>query len=327
MNNLEKNIIATLRFYDFFERPLTGYEIYKCLIDPCAKQWQSVKINKVSPHSDIGANYQKTYEPASLKEILKALEDNEELNQKIEALGGFYCLKQKMNLIPKRIKKEKNSIAKWRKAKKIAKILRFIPYIKMIAISGSLALSNTKPSSDLDFFIVAKNSRIWLCRLLASFITQAMGLRRHGKKIKNRACLNSYVTDKTLEIKTQDLYSASEYLHLIPLWGLGDYQNFRKNNSWINNYFSRHGCLKTANQRIIKDGFAAKLFRRAMELMLNNQTGDWLERLAAKYQKRKILKNPKTGWQNSQIIFNDECLIFHPVPKAPLIEKIMQSYA
>ncbi len=304
MNSLEKNIIATLRFYDFFERPLTCHEVYKYLI-----------------------NSEKADKPASLKEISQTLKIAGELNQEINEFNGFYCLKSRTGLIPKRIKREKKSIAKWRKAKKIARLLRFLPYIKMIAISGSLALSNTKPSSDLDFFIVAKSSRIWLCRLFSSLSTQIFGLRRHNGKIKNRACLNSFIADKTLEIKTHDLYSASEYLHLVPLWGLDIYLNFEKDNPWISEYFFLPDRLKVANQRAIKGGFTAKLFRRAMELAMDNHLGDWLERLAAKYQKRKILKNPKTGWQNSQIISNDDCLIFHPVPKAPLVEKIMQSHA
>ncbi len=302
MNSLKNSITATLRLYDCFERPLTGFEIYKSLIK--------------------SENTDKAF---SLIEILQALKDIVNSNPEIEAFGGFYCLKGKTILIAKRIEKEKKSIAKWHKAKKITKILQFVPYIKMIAISGSLALSNTKPASDLDFFIVAKTSKIWLCRLFTILLTQTLGLRRHGQKIKDRACLNSYITQKALEIKTRDLYSASEYLQLIPLWGLEVYQDFKKNNSWIGEYFFYYSFKKTVNQRAIKNGFFAEIFRPVIEIMLDNQMGDWLEQLAARYQKGKIIRNPKTSWQNSQIIFGDDCLIFHPMPKATIVKKAMLS--
>jgi len=299
VNDLEKNIIATLCFYDLFDKPLTNFELYKYLIN-------------YSGH---------TNQNLSFFGLIEVLKNNHSLKKIIDFEDGFYYFKDKKNIVRERIKKEKVSINKWRKTKKVAKILQKLPYVKMVGITGSLAINNTKSLSDLDFFIVVKASRIWLGRLIATLVIHLSGQRRYGQKIKDRACLNSYIADQSLKIETRDLYSASEYFHLIPLVDYNIYIKFKKANSWIGKYFLFPKYDQSKNQRIITSNSLFSPLIEFLEYILDNKIGDRIEQFVARYQKRRIIRNPATNWQNSQIIFNDKCLIFHPIPKAPVIKK------
>ncbi|MCG2691804.1 hypothetical protein L6272_03160, partial [Microgenomates group bacterium] len=59
---------------------------------------------------------------------------------------------------------------KWRRAKQSAKLLSFIPWIKLVAATGALAMSNCRKDDDIDLMIITAENRLWLTRLLVSFL-------------------------------------------------------------------------------------------------------------------------------------------------------------
>lgn len=324
LNLLEKSILATIAYYDVLDYPLTGFEVFKYLISPShiisqSNLRQSLQLEPLA-------------KPGFLN-VLRALK-NKSLNNYIEEKNGFYGLKkisQKSELkyidrlIKTRIEHQKISDQKWKRAKKIIKWLQFIPYLRMVLVSGSLALDNAKEGSDIDLLIITKHKKIWTNRFLITFFIHIVGKRRHGKKTANRLCLNHYITDKSLKIDFPSLYNAQTYAHLVPVLEIegGIYKKFQKANQWIENYLAYYPEQKVANQRLIRKGKFLRKIAHFQEIILNSFLGTILEKILAFIQKTIIKYHSPKARGEGRVITDDFQLEFHP--SSPEI-RVLENY-
>ena len=238
---LEKNILATLAYYDVMDYPMTSFEIYKYFTN----------FNQQSETDSLQPD---------LLEIINTLE-SEKLKKFIEEYRGFYFLKGRKKLVEQRIERSKIAESKFKILLKSARWLRLVPYARMIAATGSLAMKNTESGSDLDILVVLKHGKIFTGRTLLTLAVHLLGRRRHGRKIANRICLNYFITDKSLGINLKDAFSASEYSFIFPLFGFAVFQKFQKENSWIKNYKPNFCLDDVPNLKLLPDTQAAKLIR------------------------------------------------------------------
>jgi len=308
-NPLDKNILATIIYYDGFGYPLTAFEIWKYLIR------SDYFIADGRNESGI----------ASLAEIMEKLQ-NENLKKYIESQNGFYFFKGRQQLVRERILNNKISVKKFDRLLKIIKWLKLIPFVKMIGVTGALAMKNAKEKSDLDLLIVLKQGKIWTGRTIITALLHIFGKRRHGLKISDRVCLNFFITDESLEIITKDLFSASEYMFLFPLYGLETYKRFQIKNRWIKSMKPNFGITEVPPLKMLGDSFFSEIFRTAGEILFS---AGWIERKLKEIEKRRIMRNPKTRQEGSLIYADDDALMFLPEPRGPKIfqqfkEKIAQ---
>jgi len=83
-SSLEKSIIATVCYYDVLNYPLTGFEIYKYLIN----------VDFIKRHNDKALKQvQNDRADISFYDIIEALENSLELRKIIFQKNGFYFLK------------------------------------------------------------------------------------------------------------------------------------------------------------------------------------------------------------------------------------------
>lgn len=307
MTSLEKSILATIIYYDVLDRPLNTWEIFRYMINHCRKDSNSARDDK-----------------ENLESIFEALENSLELRKIISEKNGFYFLRGRKDIIKKRIERQKVADKKWRKARRVIYLLQFIPFIRLVMVSGSLAMNNTKNESDIDLLIVSKFGRIWTCRGLTTLFIHLIGQRRHGDLTKNRFCLNHYLTDQSLKIPFQSLYNSQTYSHLTPMWEEKPpllYKQFQKANSWVGNYLSLYPFSEGGYLRRIKTNCLLGFFRKTIETILDNKVGNALELLLREFQKRRIKKDPLTDQKGGRVIFNDRQLEFHPASPEKLVLK------
>lgn len=324
LNLLEKSILATVAYYDVLDYPLTGFEALKYLISP------SHIIAQSKPEQSLVSEPLK--QPSFL-DILKTLKSRP-LSNFIEEKNGFYFLKGREKIIKTRIERQKISDQKWKKAGRIISKLQMLPYFKLVAVSGSLALDNTKKQSDIDLLIITKHKRIWTVRFLVTFFIQILGKRRHGKKTADRICLNHYITDRSLKIDFPSLYNAQTYAHLIPVLEIeevrldsqeevdplrreasarrGIYKKFQEANQWIENYLAFYPGQEDYNQRLIKERRFFRKIARSQEFILNSFLGNVLEKLLALIQKTIIKYHSSKERDEGRVITDDFQLEFHP---------------
>lgn len=303
LSPLSKNIISTICYYDILDYPLTSFEIWK---------------NLINSHQSLanGQQMREEGDKASISEVINEL-DNEEIRKYIEEYRGFYFLKGRSYLVEQRIKRNKISAAKLKRLRRAVWLLRFVPYVRMIAATGTLAMKNAEKPSDWDLLIVLEKGKIWTGRTLVTAVAQFLGKRRYGDKIKDRICLNHFITTETLEIRSKDLFSANEYYFLFPLFDSGTFYNkFQLRNSWIKDFKPNYQLSETASPKTFKDSGISRFIRTLGEKILNFEL---LENYLRKWEKEKIERNPKTHLGGSIISASDEALIFLPEPQGPKV--------
>lgn len=294
--DLSKNILATICYYDAMDYPLTSFEIWKYLI---THNPQPITRNPAYSLLDVVSELEGAY-----------------LNGFIENYNGFYFLKGRKELVEKRLARNKISVAKIKKLEKSVRILRFVPFIRMIGITGRLAMKNAGKNSDLDILVVLKSGRIWTGRLLTALAMHILGKRRHGEKIADRVCLNYFITDGSLEIMLKDLFSSSEYSFMLPVFGNEVFSDFQKNNRWIKNYRPNFCDDEAIGLKLAEDNFFSKNFRKLGEKFFGF---DLLENTLKKWQIGRIKQDPRTIKFGSGVVADDAMLIFLPDPKGPRV--------
>lgn len=287
MTPLARAILKTLIFFDAQDMPLTISEIQNYLV----------------AESNL---------PEDL--TLTRLADTivSELSGVASLADGFYFITGRENLLTLRQERYKISLMRFRRTRRWLRGLRFLPYLRAVAVSGSQALLNSQNDSDIDLFLITKPNRIWLTRLLVSLYFQILGQRRYGQQIRNRFCLNHYLCEGATISQDQNLYTAVEYANLLPVLGVAALGRFWAQNGWIRN-FLHQPFLESANP------FVALRFspvQKALEYLLDFTIGPLLNWLSGIYQKRRIKLQ-------EYIMVTDQELSFHPGSRG---QRILASY-
>jgi hypothetical protein len=320
MNNLtflEKSILATLIYYDIFDYPLTGFEIFKYLINPLYVIGQLEDINKTEfePMNNI-----------SLSEVLKSLE-NEKIKNIFSQKNGFYFLKGREWLYRERIERQKIAAERWKKIKKVLKFIQIIPFVKMVAVCNSLAIDNSKRDADIDFFIIAKKKRIWLTRFTVTFVVWLIGQWRHKNRISGKICLSFYITDeflnlKPLAIKPYDIYLANWIHQLRPVLRREKiYEEFVFENQWVGDYLLNFGRIGNFYHPEFKQNKALISIKKILEKILGGWIGNLKEAILRFFQKRKISRKMVPHNIPTAVVVSDKILKFHENDKREYFQK------
>lgn len=246
MASLKTAILRTLIYADLFGFPLTVREIHQFLISS---------------------------RPVSLTRIKKALAQALAA-KKVAQANGLYFLPGQKKIVGQRRKREQWSREKLTIARRAANWLKLIPSIKMVAVTGALAINNAKKDDDIDLLIIASRGCLWLTRLLTVLLIELVARRRRPQdsRAKDKLCLNMFLEENHLKVprQNQDLFTAHEVVQLRLLWDKGEtYQKFIKENQWVKRYLSNAIKLKRQSKTTKKQ----KIFWL-----------DWLERLAYRFQ-------------------------------------------
>jgi len=295
-NALSKSILETVAYYDVLSYPMTSFEIWKYLLTR----------NDIADGDD---------SEIVLSDIVRELNEDE-LKKHIGQHHGFYFLKGRNELADERIKRNKISEEKIRIIEKVVKALRFVPFVRMVAVTGRVAMKNAKKKSDLDLLIVIEEGKIFTGRLLATGLVHLIGKRRYRNKIKDRICLNHFITTGSREIMLKDLFSSSEYFFMLPIFGQEEYDKFRKDNSWIKGYHSNYQLSGIMNLKMIDDSWLSSFLKGIGEGILSvgiieEKLGDW--------QKKRIENDPRTHQEGGMTVADSKALIFLPHPQGPRI--------
>ena len=259
---MEKAILKTLIYADIFDYPLKINEIHKWLIG----------------------------KEVNIRQVEKALKGYQE----------YYFLPGRKKLVGLRKRKEKQSQIYFRKARIISRILKIIPWIKLIGISGGLAVYNAGKSDDIDLFIITSKNRLWISRILALGIISLLGQRRKvgdtGRKIAGKFCLNIILEEDRLEQKNKDIFTAHEVLQMKVLWQReGIYSKYLEDNSWVFKFFPNWICEDVASRN-----------SHNTKYKIHNTPFDIFEKMAKKFQ-LWIMEKPK-GMERIE----NGALYFHP---------------
>jgi len=216
-------------------------------------------------------------------------------------------LSGRRDLVAQRLERNKLAEKKYRRVRRVVWFLREVPFVRSVAVAGRLAMKNVENKSDLDLLIVLEKGHIFTGRMLVTAVVQVLGMRRHGKKIANRICLNHFLTDE-FNVGVQDMFSAHEYAFALPIFKPEVFWGFYQKNNWIKEYKPNYLPEKD-NLKIIKDSFISRCVRIFLEKCLAFPA---LENFLQKIQTEKIAKNALTEKKGAMIIYSSDELAFWP---------------
>src|SRR3990172_84173 len=78
----------------------------------------------------------------------------------IKSKNGYFFLEEREGLIYKRILRKRTSERKVQIARKASEVLRLIPTVKMVALTGSLAMNNSTEDGDIDLLIATRRGTL-----------------------------------------------------------------------------------------------------------------------------------------------------------------------
>jgi hypothetical protein len=208
----------------------------------------NLPINKLGTSELFSIFYHDIFEyPLTFSELLKWTPNKPpKININVGYKNGYYFVKGNEGLIYKRALRNRMSLLKMQIAQKAARILSFIPSIRMVGITGSLAMENSAKNSDIDFIVITQKGRLWTTRIIAYLLLNICGLhlrKPRDTKQKDRLCLNIWLDESDLSWpkNQRNIYTAHEILQIKPLVNnKHTYEHLLEKNHWVSNYWSNY---------------------------------------------------------------------------------------
>ena len=176
-----------------------------------------------------------------------------------------------------------------------------IPTVKMMAVTGALAMKNATAESDIDLMIITKANTLWLTRFFVYLLLRIKNydIRKPKQKTqKNKLCLNIWIDETALEWEKKDrnIYTAHEIAQIMPLVNKDrTYKRFLQANKWILDYWPK----AISDTTILRyNDIAKKKVRKHIISQYPNIIVSIIEKLAFKmqylYMKPKITREVVT---------------------------------
>lgn len=235
-----KRILRQLIYYDIFDHLLTEQELIKdCSLD------QNSQL------------------------VFKQLVEN----GLIFKSGNNYGVRQDNILVEKRKRGEKNTKNAMGRAIRMGKLISRFPYVRAVALSGSISKSYMDSFKDVDYFIITKPKRLWFARISLVLYKKIFLLNSF-----RFFCLNYFIDENNLEMEDKNIFTATEINTLIPIYGHSLLNAFFNANGWVKTFYIDFPQKEIVNE----NENVIPFIKRATEFLFNNFIGNWLDYLSMK---------------------------------------------
>ena len=258
-SEISQAVLHTLLYSDIFDFPLTAREIHRYLLGVAATN----------------------------EEVNQALREDHRFIRKED----LFALSGREEIINTRKHRETQSRKLMPYALKYGRVIGSLPFVRMVALTGSLAVMNVSKNADFDYLLVTAPGRLWTARaftLLFARITHRLG---------RTVCPNLLITENSLEWQQRDLYSARELCQMLPITGINVYRRMMKANEWIKD------LLPNAEPTFEGPETSKILTRKLLEIPLRGKLGDRFEQWE---MNRKIARFSKQEGFGEETVFNAE---------------------
>jgi len=257
----ELAILKTLIYFDIFDYPLSEKEI---------KNFLGCDISN---------------------EIFTSALFQLSFDKMIFRLGEFYSLQNNRHRTEERLQGNLRAQPLLAEAAKIGAFLYKFPYVRAVAVSGSLSKNYADKKADIDYFIITKANRLWVARTILHLFKKLTFLV--GKE--NFFCMNYFVDEEDLIIPEKNIYTAVEIVTLLPLAGTFTLNKFFEKNNWTKKWLP---CYEY--KRNLKTAERGASFKKFTEWFLNSRAGEKLDTFLYRWTTRRWQKKEQLGRKNSK---------------------------
>ena len=277
----ELAVLRTVVYASLFDYPLTAEQLHGSLI--------GVRASKES--------------------IVAWWRSSELLQATVEHRDGLFFPAGRADLIATRERRERVSRELLDRDRRILSMLEQVPFVRMVALSGSLAHLNAEGSADLDLFVITAPNRVWSVTLTVLVLSRLLGWRRH-------MCLNYVLSERTMKIVPEDLFTANQIVHLRPMFGAAVFERFVKTNGFIRNHYPNFelpatGGGSASGKATARSASAKASARRALEAVLSAGPIQLAEVIARAIYGWHLRRKASTWRSRDEVRLENECLKLH----------------
>ncbi len=245
IDSIQKAICSTIAYRDIFDYPVTLPEIHRYLHEI-----------RCTP-----------------EEVSNALRRGPLLDRYLDTDGEYFALRGRQAIFATRRVHRDLSRRKRPLARVFARFLASLPNVRMVAMTGSLAVENLSASGDVDFLLVTDSGSMWRTRAFCRFL--ALLDNRLGSGV---FCPNTFLSMAALTLPRRSMYDAQELCQMIPLFGDDTYRAVRAANAWTADWLPNAEDAPTVGERA--DPLSRRL-KRCGEWLLDSHAGRALEKFEA----------------------------------------------
>lgn len=247
---LERAVLEAVTYSDIFDYPLTAAEIHRYLMN--------VRVSR----DDIDA----------------VLREGPLVPGYLARDGNYYMLAGREEIVETRRRRETEAQRRWPRALHYGRIIASLPFVRMVAVTGELAMDNMGPQSDIDYFIITAPGRLWVTRLLVIAVV------RYAAPRGDVICPNFLLSERALVLDDRNLYTAHEIAQMAPISGHAVYRRLRELNPWVDDYLPNAADAPRDTDAALRAG----ALRRLIETALRTRAGGRLERWEMERKIRKL---------------------------------------
>ncbi len=314
---LAQSILWTVAYTDQFQYPLTEIEIWERLLRTEQRTGkgfgQSQKLRQ---------NFQKE---------LKNLVRSKKLSSQKGLQGhphsdSFFFLSRHSKNVALRQKRNVASAQKWRQVTNFVRLVSWIPWIRSIWVTGSLAMMNAQQNQDVDFMLVTQANRLWLTRAIVTGVAFLAGKKRkpHGREDQTW-CLNLWIDEKHLAVPNQKRspYAAYEVAQAKVVFERGaSAQKFWRANQWVVNFLENWSAKLNGKRVAVESNSSANITDSANSTdSASSPLGklfNWMEKICFRVQLQYMQQHRTTEQVDAGFAF------FHPRHTEQLVSQEWQ---
>ncbi len=244
-------VLSTLVYADLFDYPLTHSEIQRYLIGEAATTTRVTALL----HGDAG------------------------LRRYIDRTRDWVHLAGRSHLAKVRRDRAAMSADLWPIARHFGAWIARLPFVRLVGVTGALAMNNAAVGDDIDLFILVQPGRLWLCRLFILAIVRLAA--RQGTTL----CPNFLLSTDQLRLSERNLFTAHEIAQMIPLTRTPWYHAFLDANGWVRDFLPNAFAEGSTGEAPLDRRSAMRVVTR----MLSTPLFDPFERWEMERKMRRLL--------------------------------------
>ena len=202
LSPLERACVETVAYADVFDCALTQPELHRYLV--------GVEADRAA--------------------VRTALASDRVTGGFLHQTGAYVTLAGREQLVERRRACAEHGARLWPQAARYGALLARLPFVRLVAVSGALAVDNAGVNGDIDYFIVTEPDRLWLCRGLV------IGVVRWAARRGITLCPNYFLSERVLALDPPNLFMAHEVTQMVPVGHTAVYRRFRRLNRWTDRF-------------------------------------------------------------------------------------------
>jgi hypothetical protein len=266
---LRRAILVTLIYADLFDHALTRDEVHRYLIG----------------HAESAAA------------VTATLDHDAELRFRIAQTEDRFHLNHRPHLATTRRRRAAASAELWPVAKRYGARIAGLPFVRLVGVTGALAMDNARPDDDIDLFILCQPGRLWLCRLLVLAVVKLAA--RQGYVL----CPNFFLSTDHPRLSERNLFTAHEVVQMVPLERNPWYGAFIEANGWVADFLPNALAGAAAQGR---PDSMRRMPARLVAALLSARVFDPVERWEMRRKVRRLCRRLER--EGGSVAFSpDEC--------------------